>query len=95
MRKKVGGPQTAQRPSTLPAMDKVYEQQFKRSRVDAGPGGEENRNGEKSWGSLGPSALIRVERVADLLGVLRFLVLLTFVVRMVSHAWGYRADELS
>ena len=28
-------------------MDKVYEQQFKRSRVDAGPGGEEKEKGEK------------------------------------------------
>ena len=36
-------------------MDKVYEQQFKRSRVDAGPGGKEKEKGEKSsWGSLAP-----------------------------------------
>ena len=36
-------------------MDKVYEQQSKRSKVDAGPSGEEKTNGGKSSrGSLAP-----------------------------------------
>ena len=57
--------------------------------------GKRTKTGRKAGGVWVLSALIRVERVAVLLEVLRFLVLLTFVVRMVSHAWGYRVDELS
>ncbi len=39
-----------------PAMDKIYEQQFKRAKGDAAASGEEEKTGEKgSWGSLTPA----------------------------------------
>ncbi len=39
--------------SSGPAMYNIYEQQFRRSRGDAAPGGEDKKTGEKSsWGSL-------------------------------------------
>ena len=42
-----------------PAMDKVYEQQFSRSREGANSGGDEKKTGEESsWGSLVRPALI-------------------------------------
>ena len=93
MRKKVGGHST-QRPSTLLAMEKSM------SNSSSAPGwmrdlaGKRKKPGRKAAGGVWLlSALIRVERVAVLLGVLRLLVLLTFVVRMVSHAWGYRVES--